>query len=631
MNRYKVYRQLGDGTYGSVWKAVNRQTNEVVAIKKMKRKYYSWEECVQHREVKSLRKMNHPCIVKLKEVIRENDELFFVFEYLECNIYHLIKDRDKYLPESRIRNWAYQILQGLNYIHKNGFFHRDMKPENILVTGNRVKIADFGLAREIRSRPPYTEYVSTRWYRAPEVLLRSPYYSAPIDMFALGAIIAELYTLRPLFPGSSEADEVVKMCSILGTPTQQSWSEGIRLASNMSFRLPQYAPVPLSKIVTGAGQEGLDLIQSLCAWDPNKRPTCSQALQMPFFQVGPQPGITSITNTGDAAYRSPTKEAAAHKTNHGHAHNNHVKNHRTRNQTGNRKPGAPSEARHVKPVSDDMKEKQAKQPGKIAAQHLHKGSTVHKENTHSYLANQSRNYPIKLPYNNGYAFNRNNAPKPQQLKPIEDPSRGPGRANFKHRQLQQPRHHNHDVKLGRLNHAGPPSHAHGHGLNRADGKLHLRSHTESSYNAGPGLKKTLAQPLSHTYHGKLASGEKAYPGQPGSLLKNSRYWPSKVLQAPRNHAGQHNHNHSHNHNQVSLKPAPQKKQNAYDLPPVPSHSIAGYRGLGKNAPMPGRSQNPSARVANGPRAINYGRRRHNNNHRLGGNPMDGRGGGGGGY
>ena len=77
MNRYKVYRQLGDGTDGSVWKAVNRQTNEVVAIKKMKRKYYSWEECVQHREVKSLRKMNHPCIVKLKEVIRENDELFF--------------------------------------------------------------------------------------------------------------------------------------------------------------------------------------------------------------------------------------------------------------------------------------------------------------------------------------------------------------------------------------------------------------------------------------------------------------------------------------------------------------------------------------------------------------------------
>lgn len=89
MNRYKVVKQLGDGTYGSVWKAINRQTNEVVAIKKMKRKFYSWEECMNLREVKSLRKLNHPCVVKLKEVIRENDELFFVFEFLECNLYQV--------------------------------------------------------------------------------------------------------------------------------------------------------------------------------------------------------------------------------------------------------------------------------------------------------------------------------------------------------------------------------------------------------------------------------------------------------------------------------------------------------------------------------------------------------------
>ena len=578
MNRYKVYRQLGDGTYGSVWKAVNRQTNEVVAIKKMKRKYYSWEECVQHREVKSLRKMNHPCIVKLKEVIRENDELFFVFEFLECNIYHLIKDRDKCLPESRIRNWAYQILQGLNYIHKNGFFHRDMKPENILVTGDRVKIADFGLAREIRSRPPYTEYVSTRWYRAPEVLLRSPYYSAPIDLFALGAIIAELYTLRPLFPGSSEADEVVKMCSILGTPTQQSWSEGIRLASNMSFRLPQYAPVPLSKIVTGAGQEGLDLIQSLCAWDPNKRPTCTQALQMPFFQVGPQSGITSITNT-ESSYRSPTKEAGAAKA-HANAHA-HPKPRRV--QAQNR-----AHAPQKKPLLDEG-EKHAKP--KVPAG-LHKGSTVHKDSKHSYLANQSRDYPIKLPYNNGYAFNHERAKPKQQLNPIEDhAARAPVRSNYK------PRHQHNLVKLGRHEHV----HRQPHALNRADGKLQLRSHTESSYNS-PGLKK-LPQPMSHTYHGKIGGvDDKSYPGQPGSLLKNSRYWPSKVMAAPRNAA------HGHGHGQVSLKPAPPKKSNNYDLPPVASHGIWGKdRGL---APKQSHTSNTN-RAGHGQRAINYGRRRHN--------------------
>eukprot|EP00959_Pyramimonas_sp_CCMP1952_P110138 2304420-Pyramimonas_sp.AAC.1 len=134
----------------------------------MKRKFYSWEECMALREVKSLRKLNHPNVVKLKEVIRENDELYFVFEYMDFNLYQLIKDRDKYLPEAKIRNWCFQIIQSMAYIHKHGYFHRDMKPENLLVHNDTVKLADFGLAREIRSRPPYTDYVSTRWYRAPE-------------------------------------------------------------------------------------------------------------------------------------------------------------------------------------------------------------------------------------------------------------------------------------------------------------------------------------------------------------------------------------------------------------------------------------------------------------------------------
>jgi len=121
----------------------------------------------------------------------------------------------------------YETLQGLAYCHKNGFFHRDMKPENLLVNDKgHVKIADFGLAREIRSRPPFTDYVSTRWYRAPELLIRSTNYNSPIDLFALGAIMAELYLGKPLIPGNSEVDQFLKTCSTLGTPTQQEWPEG---------------------------------------------------------------------------------------------------------------------------------------------------------------------------------------------------------------------------------------------------------------------------------------------------------------------------------------------------------------------------------------------------------------------
>ncbi|POM77152.1 CMGC/RCK/MAK protein kinase [Phytophthora palmivora] len=194
MNRYKVTKQLGDGTYGSVLKAVNRQSGEVVAIKRMKKKFYSWEECMQLREVNSLKKLNHPNIIKLKEVIRENDELYFVFEYMECNLYDTMKKRDRHFPESKIRNLMYQMLQGLAFMHKHSFFHRDIKPENMLVKGDTVKVADFGLAREIRSRPPFTDYVSTRWYRAPEVLLRSTTYNSPIDAWAMGCIMAEMFT-----------------------------------------------------------------------------------------------------------------------------------------------------------------------------------------------------------------------------------------------------------------------------------------------------------------------------------------------------------------------------------------------------------------------------------------------------
>jgi serine/threonine protein kinase len=157
MHRYTISKRLGDGTYGEVVRAVNNQSGEVVAVKRMKRKYYSWDDCIALREVQSLRKLRHPNIVKLKEIIRENDRLHMVFEHMDCNLYELTKNRRKHLPAERIQNHMYQILQGLNFMHKNGYFHRDMKPENILVLNNDItKIADFGLAKEVNAQGPYT-------------------------------------------------------------------------------------------------------------------------------------------------------------------------------------------------------------------------------------------------------------------------------------------------------------------------------------------------------------------------------------------------------------------------------------------------------------------------------------------
>ncbi|XP_058878669.1 serine/threonine-protein kinase MAK-like isoform X2 [Acipenser ruthenus] len=287
MNRYTILKQLGDGTYGSVLMGKSNESGELVAIKRMKRKFHSWEECMNLREVKSLKKLNHANVIKLKEVIRENDHLYFVFEYMKENLYQLMKDRNKLFPESVIRNIMYQIIQGLAFIHKHGFFHRDMKPENLLCMGPEfIKIGDFGLAREIRSRPPYTDYVSTRWYRAPEVLLRSSVYSSPIDMWAVGCIMAELYTLRPLFPGNSEVDEIFKICQVLGTVKKNDWPEGYQLAGAMNFRFPQCVPTHLSTLIPNASNEAIALMRDMLQWDPKKRPTTTQALRYPYFQVG---------------------------------------------------------------------------------------------------------------------------------------------------------------------------------------------------------------------------------------------------------------------------------------------------------------------------------------------------------
>ncbi|KAJ3672595.1 hypothetical protein LUZ60_007316 [Juncus effusus] len=284
MERYKVIKEVGDGTFGSVFRAINKQTGEIVAIKKMKKKYQSWDECMNLREVKSLRRMNHPNIVKLKEVIRENEMLFFVFEFMECNLYELMKNKGKPFTEEEVRSFCFQVFQALAHMHQRGYFHRDLKPENLLVTKDVIKVADFGLARETTSNPPYTEYVSTRWYRAPEVLLQASFYNSAVDMWAMGAIIAELFTLRPLFPGSSEVDEMYKICSVIGTPNMDSWPEGLRLAADLKFQFPMCEGVNLFELIPNASKDAISLISWLCSWDPAKRPTAQEALQHSFFQ-----------------------------------------------------------------------------------------------------------------------------------------------------------------------------------------------------------------------------------------------------------------------------------------------------------------------------------------------------------
>ncbi|KAF2076341.1 hypothetical protein CYY_002347 [Polysphondylium violaceum] len=285
MDRYIILKQIGDGAYGDVVKAYHKVTKEIVAIKRMKRKFNTYGDCCQLRELRSLNQLNHPNIVDLLGVIFENNELFLIFEYLENNLYETIKDRTKLLPESTIRNIIYQMLQALYYMHSTGYFHRDLKPENILMMDDTLKIADFGLAREINSKPPFTDYISTRWYRAPEVLLRCSFYNSPIDMWAIGAMMAELYSLKPLFPGTSEIDQLFKICSVLGTPNHHTWSDGMKLAQSMNFIFPNMPATNLATLLPNANPDAIDLLTELLRYDPLKRPSALQALQHRYFMV----------------------------------------------------------------------------------------------------------------------------------------------------------------------------------------------------------------------------------------------------------------------------------------------------------------------------------------------------------
>ena len=268
----------------------------MVAIKVLKKKYRKLDQCYELREVQSLQKLckeslssqkGYDNIIKLKEIIfeKKNGKLSLVFEYMETDLYELMKKRSpSRLSEDEIKDITYQMLLGLFHMHKYGFFHRDMKPENLLLTGKKVKIADFGLAREIRSIPPFTEYVSTRYYRAPECILRSQNYNSPVDIWAVGCIMAEMYMHpMPLFYGASEKEVFIKICTTLGSPNKSNWHEGVNQASKIGMKYPQSSGTDLANIVIGASPEAIDLMKQMLKWAPNARATAASLLNHPFF------------------------------------------------------------------------------------------------------------------------------------------------------------------------------------------------------------------------------------------------------------------------------------------------------------------------------------------------------------
>jgi serine/threonine protein kinase len=204
---------------------------------------------------------------------------------MDMNLYEAIKDRKKYLPERKAKSWIYQTLKALDFMHRNGIFHRDIKPENILIRNDQVKLADLGSCKGIYSKPPFTEYISTRWYRSPECLLTDGYYNYKMDIWGLGCVFFELLTLVPLFPGDDEIDQVNKINYILGSPPDDLYEKFVKNSAHRDqFSFENQKGTGLNKYLAHINPKIVDLISKMLAYDPDKRLTAKQCLNHECFK-----------------------------------------------------------------------------------------------------------------------------------------------------------------------------------------------------------------------------------------------------------------------------------------------------------------------------------------------------------
>lgn len=295
-NRYQIEEVIGKGSYGVVCSALDTHTGEKVAIKKINDIFEHVSDATRIlREIKLLRLLRHPDIVEIKHILlpssgREFKDIYVVFELMESDLHQVIKANDDLTPE-HYQFFLYQLLRGLKYIHTANVFHRDLKPKNILANADcKLKICDFGLARVAFNDTPtaifWTDYVATRWYRAPE-LCGSFFskYTPAIDIWSIGCIFAELLTGKPLFPGKNVVHQLDLMTDLLGTPSP----EAIARVRNEKARrylssMRKKKLIPFSQKFPNTDPLALRLLEKMLAFEPKDRPSAEEALADPYFR-----------------------------------------------------------------------------------------------------------------------------------------------------------------------------------------------------------------------------------------------------------------------------------------------------------------------------------------------------------
>jgi non-specific serine/threonine protein kinase len=287
-SRYLRQEKLGEGTYATVFKGKNRLTGEIVALKEIHLDAEEGAPSTAIREISLMKELKHPNIVRLLDVIHTESKLMLVFEFMLQDLKRFMDTTARAthgaLETPVIKSFMYQLLKGIAYCHENRVLHRDLKPQNLLINKRgELKLGDFGLARAFGIPVnTFSNEVVTLWYRAPDVLLGSRMYSTSIDIWSAGCIMAEMYTGRPLFPGTTNEDQLLKIFRMMGTPTEQTWPGVTQLPE---YKQPHtiYPHQNLNQILPNIDALGLDLLSRMLQYQPQMRISAKDALNHSYF------------------------------------------------------------------------------------------------------------------------------------------------------------------------------------------------------------------------------------------------------------------------------------------------------------------------------------------------------------
>ncbi|XP_078413845.1 cyclin-dependent kinase 11B isoform X9 [Cetorhinus maximus] len=295
VEEFQCLNRIEEGTYGVVYRAKDKKTDEIVALKRLKmEKEKEGFPITSLREINTILKAQHPNIVTVREIVvgSNMDKIYIVMNYVEHDLKSLMETMKQPFLPGEVKTLMIQLLKGVRHLHDNWILHRDLKTSNLLLSHSGIlKIGDFGLAREYGSPlKPYTPVVVTLWYRTPELLLGAKEYSTAIDLWSVGCIFAEFLTQKPLFPGKSEIDQINKIFKELGTPSEKIWPGYNELPAVKKMTFTEY---PFNNLRKRFGallsDQGFDLMNKFLTYCPAKRITAEEALKHEYFRETPLP------------------------------------------------------------------------------------------------------------------------------------------------------------------------------------------------------------------------------------------------------------------------------------------------------------------------------------------------------